>query len=285
MVRSPEWALFVDWCAAAGERAMPTTAGTVLEFLADVPGASSTLARRARAIDEVHGLAGAGAPGKQALASMHMSTRPYQASEVAAALASAPIGGWPVGLVGRRDAAVVSLVCVAGFSRDQVRLARLGDDWHGVVVAMPTTGNAGTCPRCALTRWLRARASVATYGWRAVRYELEEAGPALAGMALHHDCDEGLTVTTGCDEPAFSAIGRHGLVELVPLSRRSISAVVSRQFSAVAVPALVPSQQRGAKAPSPKERAEALRRLDELCVAMDRALDGAEAQIAASGIM
>lgn len=207
-------------------------------------------------------------------ASMRKADPPFRARrshdhKAVTALGSAPVGGWPAGLVGRRDAALVALVCVAGLSGDQVRRSQTGDE--GLVAELPV-GGAGTCPRCAFTRWLRARRAVdiAGWRWRAVRAEREDVGAELAGMALDHDCAASLPALVE-DGPLFVAIDHRGQVETrAALSRRAVSAIVSSCL-AVARTEVLPSSVPCAPSLGPAERAAQLRRLDELCTVMEQA--------------
>ncbi len=291
-----DWALFVDWCVAAGEQALPASPGTVLAFFEDAPAGRATLARRARAIDAAHSTAGAGAPGRDALVASSVAGQGdrYDPQAVARALRSAPVGGWPAGLVGRRDAAIVALVCAAGLSRDQVRRLR-GLDVAWAAGRLDIGSPPGACPRCALSRWHSAWLLVAAAGWRIARARIEELGAALADDAVEHDCSRSTGLTSTRDGPPalgpagrwplFSPIGHQGQVGLGrPLSRRSLTAVVSARLGAVA-PMLGaaahglpgPAPVLAKPPPSPAERAAQLDRLDELCVVLERVGDEAEA--------
>lgn len=267
---SSDWGLFVDWCASVGEQPIPASVATVLAFFDDVAGAPRTLARRAKAIDALHLAGGAGAPGRGAMAELRRATQRYDTQNVNQALRDAPVGGWPTGLVGRRDAALVALVCLAGSTRRQALMLRL-HDIEPALARLSVGVDVGTCQRCALTRWARARWAVSTSGWRAVRYEMEDIGSVLAGMATSHDCARPLPAPMPDDGPLFSAIDRWGQVELVtPLSTRSVSAIISSCLAAAC------SEGRElANTPVPSlrvdERAAQLRRLDALCEAMERA--------------
>ena len=311
-----DWALFVDWCVAAGEQALPASPGTVLAFFEDAPAGRATLARRARAIDAAHSTAGAGAPGRDALVASSVAGQRdrYDPQAVARALRSAPVGGWPASLVGRRDAAIVALVCAAGLSRDQVRRLR-GLDVAWAAGRLDIGSPPGACPRCALSRWHSAWLLVAAAGWRMARVRIEELGAALAEDAVEHDCSRSAGLISARDGPPalgavtlgavalgtaaldavelgaverwplFSPIGHQGQVGLGrPLSRRSLTAVVSARLGAVApmfgaaahgLPGPAPVLAK--PPPSPAEQAAQLGRLDELCVVLERVGDEAEA--------
>lgn len=277
-----DWALFVDWCVAAGERALPATPATVLAFLEDVAGARPPLARRARAVDSVHRLVGANEPGGDALAALTGARPRYDPGVVAGALRAAPVGGWPGGLVGRRDAAVVALVCVAGLERDEVRRIRLGEDWRALAESLPVACDASPCPRCALARWVRARLAVAEFGWRSARVWLEEAGATLSAMAVDHECAGFPTSPTGPaeDEAAFVAVGHGGQIELAPLSRRSVSAIVSATLAAARQPRVtVQTTPTAWHTQPPGAKVVQLHRLEDLEIALQRAEELAEAAL------
>jgi hypothetical protein len=181
---------------------------------------------------------------------------------VAETLKSIPIGGWPTGIVGRRDAAIVVLICAAGLTRAQVQALHSGsrqglprgsaDALHGrvpeaglsigecpaaaVLKAMPRTDTAGTCPACALSRWLRVVARLDDRGWRTVRAELADYGEVPASDETSHDCALMIAppaTSRGREIPLFCAIDRHGAPETgYPLSIRSITAVVAGRLHA-----------------------------------------------------
>jgi len=102
----------------AAERAsLPASAQTVVAFLNELAGGPATVLRRVRAIDASHLAAGMAPPSLSPLFDgLLRPPRPprFDAELVATALGTTLIGGWPSGIVGRRDAAIVALVCGAG---------------------------------------------------------------------------------------------------------------------------------------------------------------------------
>ena len=246
------WALFADWCAAAGHRALPAEPATVATFLTAVPAGPATLARRLRAIDDVHRSAGVPVPGGGGRFDDLIGRRPavprFASDQVARALGAIPVGGWPTGIVGRRDAAVVALICCAGLTRAQVQALRVGAVAPGqyqvageqvglaeLLETTPRSEDAGHCPRCAVTRWLYVVAAVERLGWRAVRGELADCGVVAAGDIERHTCE----LPTGWlgrqlpGSPLFWSIDRHGIPQARwPISTRSLTTIVAARLAA-----------------------------------------------------
>jgi len=257
------WALFADWCTATDRASLPATPDTVLAFLAELPAGPVTLRRRLLAVDAAHRHAGypppSAAPAFDALLRPPRPAR-FDPELVAAALSAIPVGGWPAGIVGRRDAALVTLVCCAGLTRRQVQALRtlpagLGDgpaarpvgEWAPPAVA-PTV-DPGTCPACALTRWQWVATTTARAGWRTVRNHLADLGEDLAGSGTFHDCTRGVYAADVTEDkqwvgsqpatnepaPLFCAIDRHGTPQTgYPLSTRSITTVVAARLATAA---------------------------------------------------
>lgn len=260
------WALFADWCAATGRSSLPAEPATVVAFLVELPAGAATVARRVRAIDAAHRSAGLLAPGESVELDKALGRRlappRFDTGRVARALAAIPVGGWPTGIVGRRDAAIVALICSAGLTRAQVQALRTGtsdglplgsgvgsqDGRAGgpasgqrhtpvdVLEAIATAEEAGSCPACAMARWLHVAAGLQRFGWRTVRAELADLGEIPAGTEAAHACSEPFAWPTGRDaerSPLFCAIDRHGAPEMgYPLSTRSITAIVAGRLSA-----------------------------------------------------
>ena len=145
---------------------------------------------------------------------------------MAATLGCIPIGGWPAGIVGRRDAALVALICPGGLTRRQVRALRAAP---GQTPVLSPAFEPGACPACAVSRWLRVHALAAAAGWRAARGELADIGEVPARDENAHDCARPIRWPDRPGRwPMFSAIDRHGWVdEALPLSVRSITTVVA----------------------------------------------------------
>lgn len=253
------WELFADWCAATGRSSLPTDPATVVAFLAELPTGPATVARRVRAIDAAHRGAAHLPPGEaheldEILGRRQVAPR-FDAEAVAKALKAIPVGGWPTGIVGRRDAAIVALVCAAGLTRAQVQALRTGtghcapcdqrsvqsgrsaadrEEPTAILASIARTETAGSCPACALSRWLHVAAGLERSGWRTVRAELADLGEVPAGAETAHDCAQLLAwpPTNGHGGlPLFCAIDRHGAPETGwALSTRSITAIVASRL-------------------------------------------------------
>jgi hypothetical protein len=282
-----EWALFVDWCAALGVRPVPVSPDLLRRFLIEVPVSPAVARRRLRAIDAAHRTLGFDAPGEQLRAPPPSR---FDLSLVATTLAAIPVGGWPTGIVGRRDAALVALFCIGGLSRRRMRSLRAAP---GQTPVLSPVVEPGACPACSVSRWLRVHALAAAAGWRAVRGQLADIGEVPARDEAAHDCARPVRWPDRSGRwPMFSAIDRHGWVnEAVPVSARSITTVVAHRLveggrrsssrggidllgSPPNVQGAAPSgsRQRGARA-----RQEASRRLEDLEAMIDAADAYAEA--------
>lgn len=194
--RQRHWALFTDFCAATGQIPLPASPATLAAFRAEIIAGPATIARRVRAIDAAHTAAGFPAPAKTAklVASPGCLPPPrFDQDLVARALEVIPVGGWPVGIVGRRDAAIVALVCTGGLTRAEVHALRTDATPTPLLAGIPKTEAPGPCPACALSRWLRVANDLERCGWLAVRAVLSDYGEVPAGDEASHDCARSLT--------------------------------------------------------------------------------------------
>jgi hypothetical protein len=281
-----DWTLFADWCASLEVSPLPAGRDLLRRFLVEVAASSAVARRRLRAIDAAHVALGFAAPSER----LDPPVSRFDPGLVVATLGCIPVGGWPAGIVGRRDAALVALICSGGLTRRQVRALRAVADQAPV---LPPAAKPGGCPACAVSRWLRVHALAAAAGWRAARGELADIGEVPARDEVVHDCARPIRWPDKPGRwPMFSAIDRHGWVnEVLSLSVRSITTVVAcrldeggrRSVSPVAcdlpdgapvVHGVSPSgnDQQGLRA-----RQEARRRLEELEGMIDAADAYAEA--------
>ena len=207
---------------AVGVTPVPAKDAQLRRFLLEVPVSPAAARRRLRAIDAAH-LALASSCPQRALILRHPASSPAWWPPPWRLI---PVGGWPAGIVGRRDAALVALICVGGLTRRQVRTLCPAS---GQTPGFAPTVEPGACPACAVSRWLRVHALAAAAGWRAARGELADIGEVPARAEVVHDCARPIQWPDKPGRwPMFSAIDRHGWVnEAVPLSVRSITTVVA----------------------------------------------------------
>jgi hypothetical protein len=174
-----DWALFVDWCEATDQEALPADPGTVVEFLAGCPAAVSTLRVRVTAIDHQHTATGYAPPGQSpvVLAALGRPVPgPYEpAPEIVAAVEAAlkflPSHGWTNGMFGRRDRCLLVLSQLAGVPYRHLATLTVGDiTLTGVATistaagtwTMPPADDPVVCGPCAVVRWLRVLNLAAT---------------------------------------------------------------------------------------------------------------------------
>lgn len=251
-----EWSLFADWCEATGRGCTPANATDVLAFLADCPAKPGTLARRVAAIDHTHRALCLAAPGRdpEVVAALRVAAglgpppvRPerFDPLVVASALERTPVRGWPVGLTGRRDAALLVAVCSLGLSRPQAAALVLDDlvGWAATdqalalrvgdrLLAPEQTTEPGTCPACALARWHRAASTYATQQMPGIRRQMAAHGRREARMEDRHECMRPVSqipeAVTGT--PLFIPLDQHGWRAPEPLSWRSITTIVATRL-------------------------------------------------------
>lgn len=263
--------LFDDWRAATGRASdAPADEAELDAFFAEVPGAASTLTRRRRDL-EVAGLAPPRKP-------------PPAAGRVAgldAALRVIPVGGWPDGLVGRRDAALLVTSRVAGLRRPQLRGLVVGGELPDLPVV---DAHPSVCPACALSRWVRTLLVACVAGWGEVRIQLAELPAAPASDTDGHDCARAMPTCRSPIRavPLLSGIDRYGWVdESRPLSPRAISAIVGARLAAAGnAPGLDDIQEdragcsRPVRSPNWQEtirlRRDAARRLAEIDAMLEK---------------
>ena len=130
------WALFTDWCAATGHRALPADPATVTAFLTDCPAAPETRRRRVAAIDHHHTATGLDRPGESIRGAgragpAHRRTSQDPSTDTAAAVDAAlralPSHGWTHGMFGRRDRCLLVLSQLAGVPYKALATVTAGD--------------------------------------------------------------------------------------------------------------------------------------------------------------
>lgn len=250
-----EWSLFADWCEATGRGCAPASAADVLTFLADCPAKPGTLARRVAAIDHTHRALSLAAPGRdpavvvalRVAAGLDPSAPPerFDLLVVASALERTPVRGWPVGLTGRRDAALLVAICCLGLSRSQAAALTLDDLVGGAadddslalrvgdrLLAPEQTTEPGTCPACALARWHRAALIYAAQQMPGIRRQMAAHGRREARMEDRHECMRPVSQIpeTVTGTPLFVPLDQHGWRAPEPLSWRSITTIVATRL-------------------------------------------------------
>lgn len=289
-----EWALFRDYCAATGQPALPINTTTLLRFLTQIPAAAATRARRVRAIAAAHRHAGylptQGGEDRlvgpvPAMARVLGSADPQQL------LAACPARGRPDGLVGRRDAFLIVLLAVLGHTVTQARQLAPADiqppaDGYGTGVAIrvrghtaPTTTEPGTCPACAVYRWLDILGTADGLGRGSAHMQLAAASaPTPADPHTH----------TLPDPPRWRrsaqllpAIDQHGwLNDNRPLSTRAITTrlalAASRNFEPAATATATGPMTAPTASPHPPSTGKLVHSLDQVLTRLDQVADAAD---------
>ncbi|MFE2960979.1 hypothetical protein [Nocardia tengchongensis] len=245
------WRAFAIWCAATERRALPGAPLTLLEFLAEHPGAVATQAGRITAVNAAHRAAGLPAPGRaEALRQALDDDRAQRAARIRAVvdaiLPQIPRWGWPAGLAGRRNAALLTLAGT-GLPRAAIAALTVGDVIDGEPVGDREVIHLGTapwatltssddpdrCPVTALRGWLDVRGALQRYSGHALLAHVLE-NHTLPTIPLH-------TVDPG--QPLFVLLDRHGYAPtphtdtpgtpptLPALSVDSVRAVITRHLS------------------------------------------------------
>lgn len=233
-----EWSLFRDWCEAAGQPFLPTTAEAIALFLQEVPAAASTQVKRVQGIRRAHRDAGAplALPIREPL-------KPWREGRgwlnLADTLNRVPLEGWLDGFVGRRDAFLAVLIGECGLSREQARAVTVRDvvqdreaAWSIGGRPVGRTMDPGPCPACAVARWLAVLKIWDDWGRSSVR-------GAVTGYkrSLEHECLQVIGHRSIMVPTLLPAIDRHGwLADWEPMSTRSISSVLAYRQDAARFP-------------------------------------------------
>ncbi len=232
-----EWALFCEYAAATDQPALPTTVAALTGFLAALPARPATVARRVRAIAAAHRRAGyLLTRPEHGPAAPHTHLRPApmpRRPDPGLMIAACATRGWPAGLAGRRDAFVIVLYEVLGYTHRAARGLRAGDITEpsagpaGEAVprlagrAVPSGGDPRSCPACAVVRWLDILGVADGLGRGSARMALVAAGAPTPASPHQHTSNEparwrGAAVL-------LPAIDRHGwLDDYRPISTRTI---------------------------------------------------------------
>lgn len=248
-----DWALFADWCHAADLPSLPAAPETLALFLAEHPAAASTQRARVTAINWHHDHTGLPAPGRaDTIRDLLDERRAHRLRHVGELIRQQiphlPTGGWPQGLFGRRDAALL-LIAAAGMPLQITGLQRrhlICDDETLVVDTGryryrldPTTSDTELAPAAVYRRWAQVLA-------------FTDRHPSTRTLAAH--------LTRGhlpdlADDPSrdgrdglvFTPIDRWGYLPLPPqpLTTGSIATIIRQHLTGTApIHTIPPRRQR-----------------------------------------
>lgn len=161
-----EWALFLDWCAAAEVDPLPATPSVLAEFLGDNPASDAVQVRRVSAVNRAHLDAGHAPPGRVtslrlALDSARAQRIGRRAAQYSALATGLPSTGLTEALFGRRDALLLLLAgaglsyrAIAGLDRSDIATDG-GSLWIGGShrIRIDPGGAAAVAPTEVWERW------------------------------------------------------------------------------------------------------------------------------------
>lgn len=259
------WALFTDWCAAAGLRALPADPRTLAQFITENPAALTTQRRRVTTINAVHRTAEHPTPGSAEMIRGTLNHARAQrlsslAATVFAIIGQLPCSGWTAGLFGRRDALLL-LLAASGLSFEQISELRRSDlrlDGETLVLDLahpvsldPSTSNCSLSPAQVYRRWLQI-------------LEFQDRAPATHLLAGRLDTNTLPTeylprvvadavVTQRNSAPLFTPIDRWGHT---PFARSSLSAHSIANIVAAHLTGRSPGHRPPPRRPRPDESPE-----------------------------
>lgn len=243
-----DWALFRDWCTAADLTSLPAEPSTLGLFLAEHPAAPGTQRSRVTAINWHHDRAGLPAPGRsETIRSALEANRARRLTRAKKAawqrLPEVPTAGWPQGLFGRRDGALLVLAA-AGLPFERIsRLRRTEvtvDAEHLVIGGRhplrlePHQHDPAMDPAAVYRRWNEVLEFADRHpSTRMLAHQLTAGNLPVAPTVPHRD------------GPVFTSIDRWGYLPLHPraLTAASIAAIV-RQHLTGAAPSHTPPVAR-----------------------------------------
>lgn len=245
-----DWVLFQDWCRAAELACLPAAPSTLALFLAEHPAAASTQRARVTAINWHHDHAGLPAPGRSDTIRDVLDARRADRLRLVSELIwqripRVPAEGWPKGLFGRRDAALL-LLAAGGMPLQQIsRLQRrhITCDDETLVVDNgryryridPQHGDSDLTPAAVYRRWAQVLAfadrhpSTRTLATQLTRGHLPDIADDQSRDGL-----------------VFSSIDRWGYLPLPPqpLTAASIAAIVRQHLTGAAPAHTLPPRRR-----------------------------------------
>ncbi|WP_342661376.1 hypothetical protein Rruber_05135 (plasmid) [Rhodococcus ruber] len=253
-----DWALFEDWCSAADLTALPAEPETLAHFLHENPATPHTQICRVSAINYFHDRAGVAAPGRITAIRTQLNTR--RAARLTQLRGTAeqvlrhiPTVGWPHGLFGRRDGALLVFTVYAGLSFDAVsRLRRrdievdaaAGELFIGGVhqVRVESSSDRSVCPVQVFEQW----AQILDFTDRHPSTRLLARHLSLTDDGADSDGSEPVRPGSRRDGPLFTPIDRWGYLPLIPepLSAAAIAHLVRARLNGTAPPHVLPPKSQ-----------------------------------------
>lgn len=273
-----DWDKWADWCTRTRTIALPAAPEAVANYLTEAAEvargtgqpayAPSTLTRWVSAINSVHRAAGHPAPGDSEVVKATLSgirreaVRPPRRMKaltldpLRTVLAAIATHGWPDGLHGRRDYALLLVGMAGAFRRSElaavttnrldldpeqgllVRLhqSKTDQEARGMTKVIPYGANPTTCGPCALIRWLRVLDAAHTGSRPALMRTVSD--PAATD---EHVCQATAPLpawaTSGDPTPVFVPIHRHGHVTVDRcITSRAVHGIIRRRLAAAGIP-------------------------------------------------
>jgi integrase len=190
-----DWVVFAGWCARTGHRALPAEPVAVARFVTEAATAvrpdgryahtPSSLSRMVAGINFAHRVAGVDQPGASVIVKAAMRgvrrdrgtpprrMRALMLADLEETVAGIDVARWPVGVIGRRDRAMLllgwttalrassvvalrrsDLTLTPGQGRVVVRRSKTDQDAAGAVVVLPPAGDPRRCVACAVWEWI-----------------------------------------------------------------------------------------------------------------------------------
>ncbi|CDZ89522.1 hypothetical protein QM787_12190 [Rhodococcus ruber] len=230
-----DWALFQDWCAAADLASLPAVPEVLGLFLAEHPATPATQRARVSAINWHHDRAGVPAPGRsetiRRVLDANRARRLEQAKQAARQrLPDIPTTGWPQGLFGRRDSALLVLAA-AGLPFERLSRLRRSE----VTVVGEQLVVSGRYPLGFDLHPDPAMDPATVYRRWAEVLDFADRHPSTRLLAHHLTTGTIPAASTGPhrDGPVFTSIDRWGYTPLLPrpLAAASIATLVRQHLT------------------------------------------------------
>ncbi|SFO55384.1 Site-specific recombinase XerD [Pseudonocardia ammonioxydans] len=244
----------------------------------------ATMARRLAAIAAVHRDTGHSSPTrdpavgavltgiKRARAHATHQMRPLLLDDLRTLLAMMEFGTWPGGLTAARDSVVLLTGFAGALRRSELAALTVGDlrfhpsdglhvrirssktdqDAHGATVVLPYGTHAGTCPPCAVLRWLRLaesaprgraalmRAVLSTPAWAEQDHLYPHPDPATetddAATSRGDSHGPAPVPALPAEAPLLRAVRRGGTLTDTPITGDALHAMVRRRATTAGLP-------------------------------------------------